>query len=442
VLIAAIQNVTTYYNLFLNLDYNRKVKNFELGVIMVLKHRSSIFNPILWINALDNIAYAAVISVLMATLYSCGVGAQCKTTDGIIFLTGIIYLLSPAHLLLSPLMGRLADFHGRQFVLLICLLLSFVGYSVLLIANNLNNVFLALLAALLLNAGTSSGAPINAAIADSYSGNQKAYSFGLIAFSTMPLYLAAAKLGEITINLNIMQIKGSNLIILLAFLLTTINIIILKFYLLRNKNDPSKSLIKNYLSLTSPLPIFNSSIVLLLILFGLFELGASVYLESMNNFFIEKNYFDFQNHSWLLIYRILLMTIGLFIFYPVILKRQSPKNILLFSLIISCIGILGSLSVQEAFLQWIFVGLFTVGEIIFIPILWTMLSDVTGIENQGLVMGIKGAVWTLAWSLGIILGHKLDYLFSSFYSIIIAMVIIFSSFILFRMIPASAAPQD
>lgn len=401
---------------------------------MVLVHRSSIFNPLLWINALDNIAYAAVISVLMATLYSCDIASQCRSSESIIFLTGIIYLLSPAHLLFSPIIGRLSDLYGRQHIVLICLLLSFVGYSVLLIANNLNNIFLTLLAALLLNAGSSSGAPINAAIADSYAGNQKAYSFGLVTFSTMPLYLAAAKFGEVIINFHVMQFKCSNLIILIAFLLTITNIIILKIYLPRNKSDPSRCLIKNYLSLTSPLPIFNSSIIFLLILFGFFELGSSVYLESMNNFFIERSYFGFHSHSWLLIYRILLMVVGLFVIYPIILKRQSIKNILLLSLIISCVGMLGFLFFQIAFFQWLCVGLFTVGEIIFIPTLWTMLSDATGIENQGLVMGIKGSVWTLAWSLGIVLGNKMDYLFSAFHSIAIAMVIIFSSLIIFRIV--------
>lgn len=379
----------------------------------------SLFSLPLIILALDNIASAIVMPVLMKLLYPCGIDGYCQIvsiSDNVIIFSALVYLLSPSYLFASPIVGQLADVYGRKKTLIGCLFMSVAGYVVSFAANSQHNVFLILLAILLLNASSSSMQVVQAIAADVSEDRKKSHHFSLIAFVMMPLYFTFAS----TIEHYLKSISSlNNIIILCALVITLINLIALHYY---PRETHGENYQVNELTFAESVNNFSVNIWKLLALFAAFEFGSSLYFESIMNYLAENHYY-LVDSSTLLIYRMLAMTLGTLLVYPVLRKYFSNTLIIVISISVCCVGMLGSLLTNTLFFQVFYLLIFTMGEIIFLPTIWSLLSDETLAKHQGLVMGIKGAIWSLAWSLGLLAANKIELLFSSIYPIVLAITI-------------------
>ena len=394
----------------------------------------SIFKLLFYIILMDNVACAIVTPLLIGLLYPCTLDTACKAlvnTHNLALLSGFLLLLSPSYLIMSPILGHLSDILGRKIMLFWCLLLSFIGYSILFAAINYQNIFLSLLAILLLNAGSSSMTIVQAAIADISHHTTKSKYFIMVSLVMLPLYLIFAKVGDAIIDLNPTAIILKVLITAFAFLATLGNLIFISKYLPEIRHTKNLHSNKhNFSHFEKIISIFNKDIIILLLLLGFFQFGTSIYYESITAYLINYYHATENDLAIFLSYKVLIMTISLLFVYPLLLKYIANKNIIFYCLLLCSLGILGDVFVNKNLLEWIFIIPFTMGEILFIPTVWTMLSDAGNKNNQGIIMGIKGSIWSLAWSMGLSAGNKLNITLTPSIAISSALIMIVGCFIL------------
>jgi MFS family permease len=387
------------------------------------------FNLLFSIIALDNIASAIILPVLMYILYPCQAEQACRNigiSDSAVFLSGVIFLLSPSYIFASPAIGRLADLYGRKFALRICLILSIAGYLLLLIANSQQNIVLALTAVLLLNAGSCSMTVVQAAATDISKGRHKAYLFGLITFILMPLYLIVAQFGGLLLDLSRTYAYIRDYIIMLSWLISIGNLLMLYYYQ-EPKDYPPRQTHVQQLNISDSATIFSRPIIILLVLFTLFEFAASGYFEIMVNIATDKAYFTFNGFPAFLYYKFIIMIISICFIYPLLIKHYTAYQLLTMSLTLCSISVFASILLPVAMAQWFLITCFTLGEMIFVPIVWYLLSEMTHANNQGLIMGIKGTLWSLAWSLGLIIGNKLHNILPETAAVFLVVILMLSS---------------
>lgn len=383
----------------------------------------------LWfiVTLTDNICTAILlplgIHLLVCKHFSVFASSVTSAHNDIILGSGLIYLLSPLSILVTPIFGWLSDIVGRKKLLLIVLYISFTSYIVLLFANIEQNILLALLGAMLLSAG-SSMAITQAVIADISKGPQKAYYFALITFIMSPLFLLIAEGTDSILSIITNQPNYINILASGAGVLAFINILIARRYLLEPTNFSSKTKNRTELYFTILRIVNNRPILLLIALLTLLQFGCGLYIESISDYLSGTLGRDQHLFSGLMYFKIAIMSVSLIAFYPLLLKYFNINILLKISLALCFIGTLGSILNVNISYQWISGFFSAMGECLAIAIIWMMLSENTSAQDQGIVMGIKASFWVIAWTLSVILGDYLSHQFNALLPLQLAAVVL------------------
>lgn len=385
------------------------------------------------VTLIDNICTAISLSICINLLtcihFSFLSDSSYSPHHDVILGSGFIYLLTPLAILSTPIFGRLSDIWGRKKVLLIILYISFISYFALIFANFLQNIFLALLGAILLGLG-SSMAITQAVIADISSGRQKAYYFALVAFILSPIFLFVTVTTDAILASSYHAYLYSNILITASGFISLTNIIVARKYL----KEPVNFIIKNKshteLYITLLKLVKNKLFLLLIALLILFQFGTGLFLQSASHFYFQNFVIQQALYNWFIYYKVALMAISLLVLYPIVLRWFQLKTLLILCLILCFFSIAGINLNLNLYYLWFFESVLCVGQCIAIAIIWTLISDAIPREDQGIVMGIKGSFWVLAWTLSAILAKYINHQYHVSLSLHISEIILFASLIL------------
>lgn len=329
-----------------------------------------------------------------------------------ILASGIIFLLSPSSLLSAPVIGWCCDIIGRKKSLIICLFCALFGYGLLYISSALQSVLFAFLGILLINADASMIA-IQTMIIDTSHSKRRAYYLGLIVMVMLPIYLWSSQTFSAISSLTTLNQSSIQSLLIVIAIISSAIIVFFTIKCLQETTPVVHARKDGQLELYYSFKrvLLNKKLIVLLALLGVLQFGCGIYFESVTKYLIIKFNYHSQNLKLLNDLGILVLSVAMVLVYPILLRYLSLNKILLLSLSLCAAGALGSVIVPLYSMQLICYSLLSMGEGIGIGVIWMMLADASHPLDRGLVMGIKGAVWSLSWSFSVTLGHMLDHVF-------------------------------
>ncbi len=352
-------------------------------------HNRAIFAYFLVIS-IDSISFGLIAPILAPLLTNPSVFFPLHLSSFSHYcLYGLLISLFPlTYMIGAPILGILSDRFGRKRILLYCLLitlLSFIGYACAFICKS---IVIFILARMLSGLSAGSQGVAQAAVIDFAKQNEKPYFISLIAVGmTIGLILGpmAATLWTHT---------ASWVPFTVVFLLGLLSIILLQIYAQDNPHvfifSFTKASLKEFLK--------KPDMMRLLVLFLLFELGWSMFYQALPlwvniHWQLKNSQLGFINSyvGTLLAVCLLLGT------------RWGLRFVSLTSLIqfgfgigVSALLFLSTLASLPFFLLLIFPVVLTVALVY--PSLITQLSEIGGIEKQGLLMGISDTLLAFSFT--------------------------------------------
>lgn len=319
---------------------------------------------------------------------------------------GIILSIFPlSYMFGAPLLGALSDLWGRKKVLLICLIGALIGFAFYSLSFALPSISLLILARFIAGFTSGSQGVAQAAMADISHGRQKTINIGIIAVAmTLGLFAGPLLAGVLS---NSHLISWFNLLTPFYFviLLGLLNLVLLIYQV--DDQYQVKRTAAHLLSFKSL--IRNKNLLLILTLFFLFELGWSLYFQSLALFLAQQFQFKAQAIGLFCTYVGLVLCAGLLWLVRFTAHYYRPQSIIFVALLI------GSMTVGLLF--WLKPLLFQ--YLLAIPItgvvavvysnLISLASDQIDEKNQGLLMGITDSILALAFAITGFLSSWLAY---------------------------------
>lgn len=347
---------------------------------------------------IDSLNYFLVIPVferLFSTQYHFLPAATTQGTRDLLF--GIAVLLSPlAFVIFAPIVGHLSDKFGRKKVLLGCLSSSFIGYLLPVVGIASSQLWLIFAGRFLAGASTGSQPIAQAAVADITQGKQKAFYLAIIAFAMTLAMTVGPAAGSYLSDATLVSWFTAATPYWIGVILSFLNILLVILFL-RETHAPPKTSPRLGPSL---LEVLNKPLLIkLLVVFFLLELCWSQYYQVL--FLFMPKVFNYStNHVAIFTSYIgLWMSLGLTVFYRLVIRYISIDKFLRLSLVIAGIGLLGLSLIHTAHAQWIFV----VFAAVFIGTayvnLLALLSNATDPEHQGWVLGITSTLLGASWAI-------------------------------------------
>lgn len=331
-----------------------------------------------------------------------------RTTEDVLFGSGLLTLLSPAYILAAPILGYCSDIFGRKPLLLVTVTCDCLGYTFCLGSLFASSIFMLLIGLTLLGIGNSNLCLTLAISADTTHNKTKVFIFAIIAFATNVLVIATHIGNQILENFNY-STASYQVLLSILIVIELINIILISVFLPETNSKLNKqanfSIDDNFKALT--LLLSKKQTRFLLAIFILFEFAAGLYNQNIFVYLTTVLHFSMYNASLFVDYRTLIMLLSLLTIYPLLIYYLSLKQLLVCCFALAVIGLLGASLLQINLAQWIFCLLIASGFAMLEPTLWVMLSNCASRNYQGLIFGIVNSLWLIGWLISGAAGDKL-----------------------------------
>lgn len=364
--------------------------------------RNPVYNllPLLIIIFFDSFAYFLIIPVLLRVFVSSNLilaPTISLATRNLLF--SIALMISPLSFLIAcPIVGHLSDRYGRKMTMFFCLIASLIGFAIPVVGIIKKQAYLILLGRFIAGASTSSQPIAQAAMADVSTGHKKAFYLSLIGFS-MTL---AMILGPITGSFFSEQSLGSwfNLTTPYWFgiFLSVVNILLL-FVFFHETTEQTQQMLPKY-SLNQLFNMLHENKILgLLVVFFLLEFAWSQYYQAIFLFLGQQFHYSTVKIGLFTTYLGIWMSLGLTLFFRIMLRFTSIENIAKISLLITTLGLIGCTFTRIAAAQWIFMIPTAACTGMAYASLLTLISNRTAGAHQGLALGWASTALAGAWML-------------------------------------------
>ncbi len=363
-----------------------------------------IFIPLFLIIFIDSMGYGLLIPVLLRILMNSqsefsSASQMTPAMRNFIFGVGVA-LPALTYLLAAPIFGKWSDKWGRRNTLLVSLIGSLVGFLIQVLGIVVSSLTLVFVGRGLAGAASSSQPIAQAAVADISAGHQKAFYLSMIAFAMTLAMVAGPLLGGYLSDPQLVSWFNNTTPFIVASLLVFINIVLLLLFFPETNPQITRGLLtfrETFQALGTI--VSDKRVRVLLLVFFLYEFAWSLYFQDISLYLTLTKHYSADKIALFIAYLGAWMSLGLTLIYGKIIRYISLNTCLIGCLLIGGLGLLGcSLdNIQNA--QWIF-GIpvaITVGMAY--PTLLALMSNRTGQEHQGWVMGAAGSMLGLSWML-------------------------------------------
>ncbi|MEM8953384.1 MAG: MFS transporter [Verrucomicrobiota bacterium] len=306
--------------------------------------------------------------------------------------------------------AKLSDFIGRKQGILICLSGAFLGYVLLIVSLYLNS-FPILVASRILTGFTAGNQPIaQAALVDaSTSESQKTKFMGLILVAVSVGLVLGPSLGGVLSDHSILGKFASEQLPFYgagALILSNILLIILFFHNLNFERRPVTIKITDvFLTLyhAAKRPVVRK----LSIVFFCSQLALNSFFVFLNNYLLRRFNFDtLQNSIVLIIFGVVMALASAFLVTP-FTNRFTKKQVVSGSILTMTAGLILFLANPIPNLAYLSIVPFVAAFGVNYPVMLTFFSLSVSEKEQGWVMGVTVALYTLGAGLVSLLGGSL-----------------------------------
>jgi len=311
---------------------------------------------------------------------------------------GLILAIFPlSYMFGAPLLGALSDLWGRKKVLLICLCGALIGFVFYILSFAFANVVLLMLARLIAGFTSGSQGVAQAAMADISKGQEKTINIGIIAVAMTLGLFAGPFLAGILSNSHLISWFNILTPFYFVLILGVINLFLL-IYRVHDQYQVKRS--RHIFQFNYFVQLFlNKKLRLILSIFFLFELGWSLYFQSLALFLAQRFHFQAQAIGLFSTYLGLVLCFGLIFFVRMAAKRYQASSIIYSALILGCISLVLLFFINQLIFQYVFAIPITAVVALVYSNLISIASDQVDEKNQGLLMGITDAILALAFAI-------------------------------------------
>lgn len=313
---------------------------------------------------------------------------------------GLILAAFPlSYMLGSPLLGALSDHIGRKSVLRICLWGSLIGFLFYALSFSFENMFFLILGRIIAGVTSGSQGVAQAAVADMTSGKERAISISMIAIALTIGLVAGPLLGGVLSDPHLCAWFTLSTPFYIAFALTLGNLILLQYGVNESlkKKDQAFSL-SVFFTATKNL-WKNKKIRQAFFIFFLFELGWSLYYQSLALLLAENYHASPSMIAFYSAYIGIILSLGLFFLVKFAIRFYSLKVIIQFALAMGAVSLF-TLFFQKSFLAHALLALpVTAAVALTYSCIITYASQLLSSEQQGLLMGNSDSLLALAFAI-------------------------------------------
>src|SRR3990167_3026994 len=385
----------------------RQVPVEQLADTIIVKSPQSfrLVAPFFIVIILDAIGFG-IISPLLAPLVAQAShvlwGAHASSYV-IHILYGLILAAFPiSYMIGAPILGALSDYLGRKQVLFFCLVGVLIGFICYVLSFSLASISLLILGRVLAGFTSGSQGVAQAAMADiSLASKDKAINIGMIAVAmTLGLVLGPLVGGELS---NPKWISWFSLTTPFYFviLLSIFNLFILLIWVKSDNNISHQAVLphltqhwQNFIALFK-----STKICLLLVVFFFFELGWSLYYQSLALFLAEQFHFQAQTIGLFLTYVGIILSFGLIAIVRLAVNYLKLKTVIFIALLIGVISLIAVYGFHLFIGQCLLVIPVTFAVALIYTSLITLVSNLVAKDQQGLLMGTTDGLLALAFAI-------------------------------------------
>lgn len=300
----------------------------------------------------------------------------------------------------APLLGALSDRYGRKKILLISLIGTFVGYIIFGIGISANNVYL-LFISRALDGFTGGNISIAlSSIADLSDEKAKARNFGLIGMAFGIGFILGPYIGGKLADSSIVSWFNFATPLWFAAILTLFNIILL----LINYNETLKTRIHTKINLFTGFRNIGKALrlpnlrVMFIVIF-LLGLGFNFFTQFFQVYLIKKFSYNQSQIGDIFAYIGLWIALTQGILTRLMSKWFKPKQILPFSVLTLSIAFIALLLPNNPSYIFFIVPFVAMSQGLTFPNATAIVSNLSGKESQGEILGINQSMQSLAQSI-------------------------------------------
>lgn len=306
--------------------------------------------------------------------------------------------------------SKLSDSIGRKAGILICLTGNLIGYILTILSLELNSLAL-LIAARTISGFTAGNQPIaQAALVDlSENDVQKTQFMGYVITAGSAGFVVGPLMGGLLSDKRLLgSVASAELPFFAASAMVIINIVLIVFFFHeRNFRRRPMHIRPVEVFLTLWQAVQRPVILRLSLVFFFGMLAFNAFYVFMTNVFFSRFQFDtLDNAIALIILGVFVGLAGAFLVAP-INKRYNRTPIVVVSLFAMGGGVAASIVNPWPLAAYVFIVPFFVGFGVYYPTIVTMFSKAVSDQEQGWVMGVMVALYTLGAGLISVIGGRL-----------------------------------
>ena len=361
--------------------------------------------PLLLVIFLDSFSFFIVIPILLQLYYQQNDGMLSADTSLWVrnVLTGVTIALSKfASLFSAPLIGSFSDKYGRKITLILCLGAILIGFLLPIIGIWQQSILLILLGRCCSGVGAASQPVAQAAVTDLCGGKEKAYFLSLVALMMTLSIIIGPLAGGFLADSSLVSWFSIYTPLWGAFILSLATLFLVIFFFHETMQQHSlRGQLVGLSEMASTLSrmVNQYQIGWLLLIFFFLELGWSQYYQSIFLYLHQTAHYSAQQVSVFNAYMGVLMSTGLLLLYPLLLRFLANETIMQTGMLCVCAGFFGMVIFTDAQSQWLFVPLVAVFTGITYVSLLSLISNRVAQIDQGKVMGYASTLLFTAWML-------------------------------------------
>lgn len=312
----------------------------------------------------------------------------------------------------APVLGALADKHGRKKILQISLVGTFIGYVLFALAIHFKLVWLLFASRALPGFMGGNIAIALAALADVSQPEEKAKNFGIIGMAFGLGFILGPALGGFLADGTLISWFDEATPLWFTAMLTLINM----FYV--NKQFPETftptektrqlTLLAGFNNLIKAVSLVNMRVILLTIFLQAF--GWSFFMQFNQIYLLEKFHFSPKEIGMLFGYMGIWIAITQGGINRYVSKRFAPPSVLRISLMALALSIIIQIVPQQPWLLYLLVPFVAIFQGLTQPNQISIVSSLASSENQGEILGIQQSLQSFAFTVPpVIAGFLLNF---------------------------------
>ncbi len=344
----------------------------------------------------------------------------------------IIALSSLCFMFGAPLIGRLSDYYGRKRVLQWCVAGGFIGFICYIVSFSVMSIAWLVAGRVIMGFLSGSQSIAQAAMADNSRGKEKVINISLIALALTIGLVLGPLMGGVLSDSSLVSWFTIRTPFYAAAILVIINFIVITYFLEKQPpviNEKFKGLGQEFKKLAL---IFNQSTLLVLVfLFFLFEMGWSLYFQSLALFLSEKFHLGGRGIGLFSSYVGLCLSVALMLIVRYVVRYVPRVKIIQQGLLLGGASLMIAFFADALWEQLLLAIPVSIAVALVYSSLIAKISDQVDSQVQGFVLGVCDAVLALAFATTGFLAGWLTIYNSSFPLLVAALLFFTASVVAF-----------